>query len=94
MSGHRRKKLPVSEPLPRTALAPICPLLAAVIREQRTRRGWSKNELARYSGLSQPMIRYIETGTRIPTVDSLARLSRALGVDVSRLMVQAERRLR
>jgi transcriptional regulator with XRE-family HTH domain len=80
--------------LPRTSLEPVCGALAGVIRRQRTARGWSLNELAARTRLSHPMIRYIETRERIPTIDTVARISRALGVPCSQLLAEAERELR
>ena len=84
----------INKPLPRTTLEPVCEALAAVIRERRVRRGWSMNQLAALTRLSHPMIRFIETTARIPTVDTLARVSRAFGVPGSRLLAEAEARLK
>jgi transcriptional regulator with XRE-family HTH domain len=39
------------------------------------------------------MISYIETSTRIPTIDTIARISRALGVPCSKLLAEAENKL-
>jgi len=37
-----------------------------------------------------PMISFIETNRRIPTVDTVARISRAFGVPCSKLVAEAE----
>jgi transcriptional regulator with XRE-family HTH domain len=76
--------------LPRTALEPVCENLANVIRQQRKLRGLSLNGLAEMTSLSRQMISFIETNRRIPTIDSVARISRALGVPFSKLMWEAE----
>ncbi len=40
------------------------------------------------------MIRFIETKERIPTIDTVARISRAFGVRCSKLLAEAEERLK
>jgi transcriptional regulator with XRE-family HTH domain len=81
-----------NKPLPRTALEPVCGALATVIRQRRTARGLSLNRLAELTRLSRQMISYIESSTRIPTIDTIARISRALGVPCSQLLAEAEGR--
>jgi ribosome-binding protein aMBF1 (putative translation factor) len=69
-----RKELSVAahnKPLPRTAPEPVCEALATVIRQRREARGLSLNELAELKRRSRPMIRFIETNGRIPTVDTI-----------------------
>jgi transcriptional regulator with XRE-family HTH domain len=80
-----------NKPLPRTALEPVCGALAAVIRQRRTARGLSLHQFAELTRLSRPMLGYIETSTRIPTIDTIARISRALGIPCSQLLAEAER---
>jgi transcriptional regulator with XRE-family HTH domain len=81
------------KPLPRTALEPVCETLAEVIRERREACGLSLNRLAELTRLSRTMLSFIETHARIPTIDTIARISRALGVPVSKLLAEAEERL-
>ena len=45
--------------------------------------------LAEKSGLSQPMVSYVERGMRNPTLDTLLRIAIALDVDLWRLLKQA-----
>ena len=80
-------------PIPRSFAEPVCGALAAVIRQRRQQTGLSLNQLAARTNLSHPMIRFIETGARIPTIDSAARISRALGVPLSQLLREAERQI-
>jgi transcriptional regulator with XRE-family HTH domain len=82
-----------NKPLPRTALEPVCVALAEVIRQRRAASGLSLNRLAELTRLSRQMISFIETSRRIPTVDSVARISRAFGVPFSKLVAEAESRL-
>lgn len=81
------------KPIPRTSLEPVCLALAAVIRERRRRAGWSLNQLAARTGLSRQMLSFVETERRVPTVDTVARISRALELPLSQLVAAAERRL-
>jgi len=82
-----------NKPLPRTALEPVCEALANVIRQRREANGLSLNRLAELTNLSRPMIRFVETNGRIPTIDTIARISRAFGVPCSKLLVEAENKL-
>jgi len=88
------KQRVMSKTFPRTALEPICGALANVIRQRREANGFSLNRLAELTNLSRPMIRFIETSERIPTIDIIARISRAFGVPCSKLLAEAEGRLK
>jgi transcriptional regulator with XRE-family HTH domain len=79
-----------NKPVPRTELEPVCVALAEVIRERRVQAGFSLGQLAVRTGLSRQMLSYVETGRRVPSVDSLARIARAFGVRGSRLLAEAE----
>jgi transcriptional regulator with XRE-family HTH domain len=83
-----------NKPLPRTALEPVCETLAEVIRQRRAASGLSLNRLAQLTNLSHPMIRFIENSERIPTIDTIARISRAFGVSCSKLLAEAENKLK
>lgn len=64
--------------------------LASVLQAARERTQISKTELAARAGLSQPHIGYIEHGKRAPTVESLKRISIALGISAADLVAEAE----
>ena len=81
------------KPLPRTSLEPVCGALAGVIRQRRLQRGLSLNRLAALTRLSRQMLSSIETNRRVPTIDTVARISRAFGLPCSRLVAEAEREL-
>jgi transcriptional regulator with XRE-family HTH domain len=66
--------------------------VARLLRNERIRQGVSMDRLARKSGLSQPMISYVERGLRNPTLDTLLRIAAALDVDLSKLLKQALKR--
>ncbi|HLJ08895.1 MAG TPA: helix-turn-helix transcriptional regulator [Acidimicrobiia bacterium] len=54
-----------------------------MLREARTRRGWSQSQLARRSGVSQSVISAYESGAREPSVAALRRLGRAMDLDLA-----------
>lgn len=55
------------------------------VREFRTARGWTLEELEAASGLTNGFISEIERGLKIPTIRSCQALARALGVSVEEL---------
>lgn len=57
----------------------------AVIKQLRNEKGWSQGQLAVYSETSQPTVNQIETGKRNPSTETLAKLARALEVEVAEL---------
>jgi transcriptional regulator with XRE-family HTH domain len=62
------------------------------VQAWRERRGWSLRKLGERSGVAYPNIQRIETGTLSPTVTTLVRLARALGVGVRDLFPATKRR--
>ena len=60
------------------------------MRAAREEQGLSQEELGFESDLDRTYISGIERGVRNPTVETLARLCRALGVRVSELVARAE----
>ncbi len=63
----------------------------AKIRSLRQKRRWSQFDLARVSGVDQGTISRLETNNQGDTrIDTLVRISRALGVPTDELFVPAE----
>ncbi|MBI4259587.1 MAG: XRE family transcriptional regulator [Actinobacteria bacterium] len=58
-------------------------LSARLIRDARMVAGLTQSELARRSSTSQPAVAAYESGAKVPTVDTLERLLRAAGMEVS-----------
>ncbi len=56
------------------------------LRELRAKRGLSQRDLADLSGVSREYIARIELGQHDPTLSTLEKLAKALGVKVSRLL--------
>lgn len=55
------------------------------LKELRRAKGLSMNELAHYSGIAQSTLSAIEAGRSSPTVDTLIRVCRVLGVSPASL---------
>ena len=72
---------------------PICAVMPVVIREERLARGVSQYVLADESGLSREMLRLVENGSSVPTLETLARICAVLQMEISELVIKAEARL-
>lgn len=59
--------------------------VAANLRRARQGRGWSQEELAARAQISQTYTSQIESGQRAVSVDTVEKLSDALGLDPSSL---------
>lgn len=70
---------------------PVGAEVARLLREERTRRELSLNELARRAGLSQQMVSYVEREMRAPTLDTLLRLADALEIELWKLIRKASK---
>lgn len=64
--------------------------LGVNVYKLRTDAGWTQEELARRAGLRQPRIAEIERGDANPRLETLARVARALGVEVADLLRNPE----
>lgn len=60
------------------------------IREARSEKGLSQEELAHKAGLDRSYVGDIERGERNPTVVSLLKLARALGMSVSDFVIDID----
>ena len=67
----------------------VCKRVAALLQKERERQGLSLTILGAQAGLSQQSISYIERGLRIPNLDTLLRISSALGVELSGILATA-----
>lgn len=87
-----------SEPLPPPADADrerddnsLTERVASRVRDLRSRREWSLEQLAKASSVSRTMLWQIEQGKSAPTVKVLARISDALNVSLAALLESHER---
>ncbi|HUL68498.1 MAG TPA: XRE family transcriptional regulator [Burkholderiaceae bacterium] len=62
------------------------PLIAARLRDQRRRRGWSLDELGARAGVSKAMLSKLERGESSPTAMLLGRICGAYGITMSALV--------
>jgi transcriptional regulator with XRE-family HTH domain len=60
--------------------------MAKRIKEWRAKPGLSQRDLAAVSGVSREYIARIELGQHDPTLSTLEKLAKALGVKVARLL--------
>lgn len=63
--------------------------VGARVRALRRGRRWTQEQLAERAGLSYKFVGEIERGRGNPTIETLARLAQALGVDTGQLFPQA-----
>jgi transcriptional regulator with XRE-family HTH domain len=72
--------------------APVLPqLIGDRVRQERTARGWTLDQLAEVSLVSRRMLINIEHGSANPSIGILLKLSDALGVGLSALVEQPKR---
>jgi transcriptional regulator with XRE-family HTH domain len=99
----RRCKRSLEVNKPELAAAPIAlvpplaevesgPQVAAAVRDLRHVRNLSQRQLAARMGVPRTYISKIENGKAMPTLSSLDRLARALQVDISALLRDANTR--
>lgn len=63
----------------------------AALRRLRLAAGFTQEQLGLESGVQRNFISLIETGQNQPTISTIAKLARALGMNASDLVVAAER---
>lgn len=63
----------------------------AALRRLRVAAGLTQEQLGLESGVQRNFISLIETGQNQPTIGTIARLARALGMRASELVAEAER---
>jgi transcriptional regulator with XRE-family HTH domain len=63
--------------------------LIKLLRAERLRQKRSVNEVAGTAGLHHSMVLRVESRERLPTIDTLLRISDALGVDLSAFLAAA-----
>jgi len=64
--------------------------VSRALKEARARRGLSMSAVAERAGISQQMVSYVEREMRMPTLDTLLRMSEALEVDLADLLRNAK----
>ena len=62
------------------------------IRKERTRLGWSQEELAAKAGIHRTYISLLERNKKSPTLDTYRRICKALGVSAAEMMLRLEKK--
>lgn len=68
--------------------------IGTALRRLRTAAGMTQEQLALESGVQRNFISLIETGQNQPTISTIVKLARALGMKASEFVVEAEREVR
>lgn len=63
-----------------------------VVRDMRVERGYSQEEFAYRSGIHRTYMTHVERGTKNPTLAVVAKIARALEVELSTIWLEVERR--
>jgi transcriptional regulator with XRE-family HTH domain len=69
----------------------ICSEVAKILKMERKKRRLSMMALAAKAGLSQQMVSYVERGMRNPTLETLLRITDALGIDLAKIIARASK---
>jgi transcriptional regulator with XRE-family HTH domain len=69
----------------------LCAHVVRLLKEEREQRGLSKYAISQRSGISQPMVGYVERGLRNPTLETLLRMADAVGVELEDVLRKARR---
>jgi DNA-binding Xre family transcriptional regulator len=62
--------------------------IAARIRQEREARGWRLGDLARRTGMQVPNLSRLESGKHMPSLETLERVARALGMRTADLVAE------
>jgi transcriptional regulator with XRE-family HTH domain len=71
----------------------ICSRICKILREARIERGISMTSLGVKTGLSQQAISYVEREMRMPNLDTLLRITAALGIGLGDVVNQASKEI-
>jgi len=69
----------------------VCSQVARLLREERAKGGLSLNLVAQKAGLSRQTVSFIEQEQRIPTLDTLLRITLALDIDLEKIIAKARK---
>ena len=70
-----------------------CRKIIQLLKEERERRGLSKYAVAQESGLSQQAVGYMEKGHRIPSLETVLRIAKAMNVNLADVISRAQAEL-
>ena len=65
--------------------------VARLLKEEREEAGLSLNALAAKAGLSRQTVSYVEQEVQSPSLDTLLRITWAIGVDLEKIVSKARK---
>jgi transcriptional regulator with XRE-family HTH domain len=65
--------------------------VARILRDERLKMGLSLAAVAARAGISYQMVGFVEKEQRNPTLDTLLRISDALGIDFVKVITRAQK---
>jgi len=71
----------------------ICAEIVRLLTEERKRQRLSQNSLATKAGVNQSLVSAIEKEPWNPTVSTLLRMAKALGLDLGEIITKACRKV-
>jgi transcriptional regulator with XRE-family HTH domain len=89
-SGSSRARAKEKTAAPPTVIDETAPAVGGNLRRLRVKRGLSLERLARHSGVSRAMLSQIELGQSAPTITTLWKIARSLGVTFSALIARGD----
>jgi len=63
-----------------------------IVKQTRETRGWSQEVLADRADLNRSYVGEVERGTAVPSLITVAKIAKALGLSVSDLLARSEAR--
>jgi len=66
--------------------------VAMVLKEERQKRDLSLKTLAKKAGIARQTISYVEQEVQSPSLDTLLRITSAMGVDLAKIIARAQKR--
>jgi transcriptional regulator with XRE-family HTH domain len=69
----------------------ICSQVAHLLKEERVKGGLSLSLVAQKAGLSRQTVSFVEQELRIPTLDTLLRITMAMGIDLEEIIAKARK---
>ena len=67
----------------------VCARVAHILKSERLAQNLSMTRVAEGASLSRQMVSYVERGLRVPTLDTLIRLTRVLEVSAAEVISRA-----
>jgi transcriptional regulator with XRE-family HTH domain len=70
----------------------LCYQFGRVVKEVRESHGWTQEVLADHAKLNRSYLGEVERGSVVPSIITIAKIAKALGVSASDLVARSEER--